>query len=116
MLSRWAPELLEGEKEPASLPDPLDVYLDGTLPGTDEEPEPNEAVYESVKGTSAPYSQWGIGDWEEDEVFTPAVDHADSGTQAGGWATEEEDPLGEALGLDPDVSPEVEAEDDNMDG
>lgn len=33
MLARWAPELLEGEKEPQYTPHPMDQYLEGTLPG-----------------------------------------------------------------------------------
>lgn len=103
MLSRWAPELLQGEKEAPRLSSELDAtYLDGILPGADEEPEVGEVVYEPAgleredTGFSASdqaLSYMGFDDYSEgDGAFTPAVDR--EGPED--W-DEENDPLGDAL-------------------
>ncbi|KAK9792756.1 hypothetical protein WJX73_008224 [Symbiochloris irregularis] len=121
MLARWAPELLEGEKEPAHTPHPMDQYLDGTLPGADEEPEEGEQVYTPSGSTRDPVSAWGQ-DMKLDAVFTPAVDQTalrpDEGVIREGWASEENDPLGEALGdvsegLESDVGPAAGFDDED---
>ena len=121
MLSRWAPELLEGEQESLEEPrDPLDQYLDGTLPGADEPPEEGEPVlrYETVQ---QPAASWADSDEDltEDAVFTPLVDKAATGAQENlardSWAVEQNDPLADALdtvGLESDAGAGEDMDDD----
>lgn len=121
MLARWAPELLEGEKEPDHVPDPLDVYLDGTLPGADDPEADYEAVGPSAGREPGPretYSSLYSEEGGDDDVLTPAIDRANVRPQGQGprWAAEEEDVLGDALNdLEGDMQP-GDADDDDMDG